>query len=163
MNGTPGVESSSVLVFEVGGHRYGLRSGDVREIVRAVSISPLPKAPAIVEGVINVRGEIVAVLDIRERFRLPPKPLEPDDHLVLARIDERLVALRADRALELVSVAAEQIENLEQAVPGAEYVAGVAKLPDGLVLIHDLATFLSPAEAKTLRAAISRKPSRGKA
>src|SRR5436309_14010618 len=74
-------ELQEVLIFEVGSQRYGLPAAGVRELVRAVTVTPLPRAPAIVEGVIDLRGTIVPVLDIRARFRLPAKPPEPPHHL----------------------------------------------------------------------------------
>lgn len=150
-----------VLTFEVGGQPYALPASTVRELVRAVSVVSLPKAPPIVEGVINVRGSIVPVLDIRTRFRLSPKPLEHTDHFVLAWAGRRLVAIRADRALDLLRLDAEQIEDAKVAVPGAEYIAGVAKLADGLLLIHDLETFLSEAEGAVLDAAFSSLAGKG--
>jgi purine-binding chemotaxis protein CheW len=68
-----------VLVFEVAGRRYGLPADDVQELLRAVSIVPLPRAPAVVEGVINLRGKVVPVLDVRGRFRLPARgPVGPE-------------------------------------------------------------------------------------
>ena len=151
-----GMESraSEVLVFEIAGRRYGLPACDVRELVRAMTIVPLPRAPAIVEGVINLRGRVVPVLDVRTRFRLPPKAVEPTDHLVVAEVGERLVALRADRATDLVRLDPEEVEDAKGVVPGAEYVAWVAKLPDDLVLIHDLRTFLSRAESAALEEAL---------
>ena len=144
-----------ILILELAGQRYGLAMDDVREVAHAVTISPLPKAPAIVEGVINVRGTVTAVLDIRGRFGHPAKPLAPGDHLVLAHAGDRDVAIRVDRAVELVALDSTDVEEATKSVPRAEYVAGVAKLPDGLVLIHDLATFLSEAEAMELDEALT--------
>jgi len=144
-----------LLVFEVGGQRYGLPAADVRELLRAVTLTPLPRAPAIVEGVINVRGVLVPVLDIRGRFRLPPKPPEPSDHLIVARAGGRVVALRVDRAVELARLEPAAVERAEAVVPGVAYVAQMAKLPDGLVLVHDLSTFLSHAEAADLADALA--------
>jgi len=149
-----GANELDVLVFEVGGQRYGLPSSGVKELARAVTVVRLPKAPPIVEGVIDVRGAVVPVLDIRGRFRLAAKPLEPTDHLVLAWAGTRLVALRVDRALDFVRLAADTVEDAKRVAPGVEYVAGVAKLPGGLVLIHDLRTFLSEAEAAALGEAL---------
>lgn len=149
-----------VLIFEVGGQLYALPSSSVRQVVRAVTVVPLPRAPAIVEGVVNVRGTLVPVLDIRSRFRLPPKPLEHTDHLVLGWAGSRPVAVRVDRALELVRLDASQIEDARRAAPGVEYVAGVAKLDDGLVLIHDLQTFLWADEAVAIDEAIEEASSR---
>ena len=99
-----------VFLFEVAGQRYALRSLDVREVVRAVTMVPLPKAPPIVEGIIDVRGTVVPVLDIRTRFRLPAKPAAHTDHLIIAWAGHRLVALRADRALGLVQIDAGTVE-----------------------------------------------------
>lgn len=145
----------SLLIFLLGSARFGLKTGDVQEIVRAVAIAPLPKAPAIVEGVINIRGRIVPVLDIRSRFGLAPKPLHPDQHFIIAQAGARLVALRVDRAAELLSVSADAIELPGQSTPGVEYVAGIARLPDGLVVIHDLDAFLSLDEGWAVDAAMA--------
>jgi purine-binding chemotaxis protein CheW len=144
-----------ILVFEVGGQRYGLPVAAVRELVRAVTITPLPKAPAIVEGVVNVRGTLAPVLDIRARFRLPPRSPRHTDHLIVARAGERLVALRVDRALELMRLEPGAAERAEAVLPGVGYVAHMAKCPDGVVLVHDLNTFLSHAEAAELSTALS--------
>jgi purine-binding chemotaxis protein CheW len=144
-----------VLVFELSGIRYALPAADIGELVRAVTVIPLPKGPPVVEGIINVRGRVVPVLDVRARFQLPSKAASPTDHLILARAGERLVAIRVDRALGLARLEPADIEDARTALPGADYVIGVAKLPDGLVLIHDLRTFLSAAEAATLVHAIA--------
>jgi purine-binding chemotaxis protein CheW len=142
------------LLFDISGVRYGLPASHVREIVRAVTIVPLPRSPAIVEGVVNVRGTLVPVLDVRRRFGLPAKPLAHTDHLVLAWAGPRLVAIRADRARDVVQIAERDIDDAHHIVPDAGPLAGVAKLPDGLVLIHDLPTFLEASEAAALDAAL---------
>jgi len=139
-----------ILIFDIAGQRYGLPAKDVVELLRAVAIVPLPQAPAIVEGIINLRGSVVPVLDIRSRFRLPAKPLEPSDHLVVALAGDRRVVLRVDRALDLVRVQGDDMEEARRIVPGAEYVSWVAKGPNEMVLIHDLRTFLSRTEASVL-------------
>ena len=139
-----------LVTFEIWHERFGIALGDVREVVRAVSIRALPKAPPVVEGVVNVRGRIVPVLDIRARFNLPPKMVEPSDHLVIAFAGPRLVAIRVDRVGGLMMLARGDVEDPTVAVPGSQWVAGIAKLRDGLLLIHDLATFLSAAEDEAL-------------
>jgi purine-binding chemotaxis protein CheW len=153
-------EALDFVVFEVAGQLYGLPVPDVRELLRAVAIVPLPRAPAIVEGVINLRGRIVPVLDIRSRFRLPSKPLHPDDHLLVAFAGEFLVALRADRAVNLVRLDHHELQEAKGLVPGVEYVAWVARLPNNLVLIHDLRTFLSRGESADLASALENAPAR---
>jgi purine-binding chemotaxis protein CheW len=145
--GSSGLE---LLTFEIWHERFGIPLADVREVVRAVSIRRLPAAPPVVEGVVNVRGSIVPVLDIRARFNLPPKSVEPSDHLVIALAKRRLVAIRVDRVGGLMMLARGDVEDPTVAVPASQWVAGIAKLHDGLLLVHDLATFLSAAEAEAL-------------
>lgn len=144
----------SLLTFTLGEHRYALLAEHVREVVRAASIARLPKAPSIVEGVINVRGMLVPVLDVRQRFGLPARPLDPSQHFIVARAGGRTVALRVDRAHDLVSVEANVVEAAEPVVPGAEHVAGIARLAEGLLVIHDLEGFLALDEAARLEAAL---------
>lgn len=147
-----------VLLFTLEGQRYGLPSAEVRELVRAVRLTPLPRAPDVVEGLLDLRGELLAVLDLRRRFRLPPRPLSPTDHFVLARVGPRTVGLRVDRAEGLLTFEPGAFDEAPSALPGVGYVAGVVKLPDGLVLVHDLGSFLSEAEALALDTALAAAP-----
>lgn len=144
---------TEILVFEVFGQRFGLRSEAVVEVVRAVTLIALPEAPAIVEGVIDLRGSLVPVLDIRSRFRLPAKRVVHTDHFIVAQAGGRRVVLRADRAIGLVTVPGGGVEDVRAAVGGA-YVSGAARTEEGVVLIHDLPTFLSAAEAEAVDRAV---------
>jgi purine-binding chemotaxis protein CheW len=139
-----------LVIFEVAGNRYALSADQVKEVVRAVQFSPLPKAARFVEGLIDVRGTIVPVLEIRSRFGLPAKPLSASDYLVLANAGTRLIALRVDGVQDLVEVDDEDVRSVQNEVPTARHIEGVARLEDGLAIIYDLATFLSAAEARDL-------------
>lgn len=152
--------STTVLVFHLDRDRFALPAHQVREIVRAVAIARLPKAPPIVDGVINYRGAVVPVVDPRRRFDYPRRDLHPDQHFIVATARDRIVALRVDRAVQLVSVDGTAIDVSTQRLSGVEYVRGIAKLPDGLVVIHDLDRFLSLQEAEQLDAALGAGPPR---
>jgi purine-binding chemotaxis protein CheW len=143
-----------ILVFTLDGQRYALWAADVRELLRAVAMVPLPGSPPIVEGAIDLRGRVVPVLDLRRRFGLPAKALDPGDHLIVAAAGARLVAIRADRALDLVNLEVAGRRSTVDFDAGA-YVAGVARLPDGLAVIHDLRTFLEASEGATLDRALA--------
>ncbi len=132
----------------MGTSRYGLPLEVTREVLRATSIASLPRAPEIIEGIIDIRGALVPVLDIRSRFRAARKPLHPSDQFVIADAGQRTVALRVDQVTGIEAIEAEAIDDAKAVVPQVEYVAGVARLADGLVLLHDLGTFLSAAEAE---------------
>jgi purine-binding chemotaxis protein CheW len=144
-----------LLVFELEDYRIALAASAVREVVRAVAISPLPHAPPVIEGVINARGALVPVFDLRQRFGLPPRPLSPDQHLIFAFAGPRVVALRVDRAADFLTVAEADIESATRIAPGSDDATAVARLPDGLVVIQDLDRFLSPAEAEQVDAILS--------
>jgi purine-binding chemotaxis protein CheW len=155
-----------ILVFELGGRRYGLAATDVRELVRAVTIVPTPRASAVLEGIINLRGVVVPVLDIRSRLGLPAKAVELSDHLVVVEsrnLGGRPLALRVDRPLELASFDATTADEAgEPASEGDDEFAEVAILPGGLVPVLDLRDFVSAddaAEIGTLPAAAEGQPS----
>ena len=145
----------TLLSFDIAGQRFALPALLLREVVRAVAVASLPKAPPIIEGVINYRGTLVPVLNIRQRFGLGPRPLTPDQHFLIAHAGSRLVALRVDQAVDLVIASEAAIEPAASVVPGAEYVAGLAKLPDGLLVIQDLERFLSLDEAEEATTALA--------
>jgi purine-binding chemotaxis protein CheW len=141
------VQRREVLVFEVGGRRYGLPAAEVRELVRAVAILPLPQATAGIEGVINIRGTVVPVLDLRARLGLPAKPVEPADHMIVTGSDRRPVALRIDRALELVTLEVTALGASEGGPPDEDGRNGVAQRSDELVPLLDLGSLAMPAQS----------------
>ena len=123
-------------------------------IFRAVEVTPLPKAPEAVLGVVNVRGRVLPVFDIRKRFRLPGREIEPSDRLIIARTTRRTVALVVDAVAGVLEHSGQEMIRAEEVLPAMEYVAGVAKLEDGLVLVHDLNAFLSLEEDEALEDAM---------
>jgi purine-binding chemotaxis protein CheW len=152
----PSVTEAKIVLFTLDEPRYALDLSAVDRIVRAVEITPLPKAPGIVLGVINVQGQVLPVLDIRRRFRLPAREMRTDDRLILARISKRQVVLLVDAVAGVRELTESQRVSTERALPFAEYLKGVAKLEDGLVLIHDLEQFLSLDEEQVLDAALAK-------
>lgn len=143
-----------INVFELDDARYGIKLADTREVFRMPAISPLPRAPAVVEGIVNVRGRVIPVISLRRRFGLPDKAPHPSEHLLLAAAGDRTVALRTDRVAGMARVEDSAVESPAAITPGQSPFAGVAKLGDGMVLIHDLATFLQASEAMELDKAL---------
>jgi purine-binding chemotaxis protein CheW len=144
-----------LLTIVVGERRFAVLAAAVRAVVRAVAVTAPPRAPAIVEGLIDFRGTLVPVLDIRRRIGVAPLPLSLDQHFVIARSGPRTICLRVDRAVDLVSVDETAIASAPSVLPGVEQVAGIATLPDGLVVIHDLDRFLSLEEAAQVDAVLA--------
>ncbi|RKP46458.1 chemotaxis protein CheW [Trinickia fusca] len=145
--------SSWYVLFALAARRFALPLAVVERCVRIVDITALPKAPGIVLGVINVAGRIIPVVDVRKRFGLPERGIVASDQLLIARtstqLSARTLALWVDAVEGVVAWAADRVPA---AVPGheTEYVTGILRLSDGLVLIHDLGQFLSLTEGVVL-------------
>jgi purine-binding chemotaxis protein CheW len=122
--------------------------------VRVVEVTPLPQAPDIVLGVVNVQGRVIPVVNPRRRFRLPERDIALSDQLVIAHTTRRPVALVVDAVTGVLEYSGREAVGARDIVPGMEYVEGVVKLADGLVLIHDLDRFLSLDEVTALDRAI---------
>ena len=139
-----------LLLFTLEGQRYGLPFENVERVVRVVEITPLPNAPGVVLGVVNVQGEVIAAVDPRRRFGLPAREIRLSQQLVIARTARRRVAMLVDRVSGLTEYPEHAEFTAASLVPGTEHVAGVVRLEDGLVLIRDLERFLSLEEERAL-------------
>lgn len=145
----------STISFSLGNQRYALPLSAVDRVVRMVAITPLPKAPAdIVLGVVNLQGQIIPVINMRRRFSLPEKAIALTDQLIIAHTSRRPVALVADAVHDVIADSSQTLIETENILSGIEYVAGVIKLEDGLILIYDLDKFLSLEEESSLNEAL---------
>ena len=142
------------VLFALDEQRYALALASVQRAVRVVNVTPLPKAPPSVLGIINVKGDIVPVYDLRRRFHLTEREIELADQLIIATTSRQTVALLVDSVSGVFEVAEEEIASANKILPEIEYVHGVVKLADGLVLIHDLEQFLSADEERILDEAL---------
>jgi len=147
-------KSLQLVVFMLDEQRYGLRLSAVERVTRAVEVTPLPCAPDIVLGVINLAERVVPVVNIRKRFHLLEKEAGLDEQLIVARAGRRTVALLVDSTSALVEVSAGDVIRSSKILPRLDYVDGVARLEDGMILIHDLDKFLSLEEERALDAAM---------
>jgi purine-binding chemotaxis protein CheW len=147
-----------LVPFALDEQRFALALSSVERIVRVVDVTPLPSAPPIVLGIINVKGDVVPVYDPRRRFRLPEREIDLADQLMIARTSRQTVALLVDSVSGVLEIAEEEIAPAEKILPEIEYVRGVVKLQDGLVLIHDLEQFLSDEEERILDEALKSVP-----
>jgi len=120
-----------------------------------VAITTLPGAPALVEGVIDVRGTLVPVLSLRARLGRAVTPPSIDEHLVLLQATTRTIACRVDRASDLVTLDDASLAPPSGLVASARGIAGVAATADGLVVVHDVDAFLDEAETLALDAALA--------
>ena len=139
--------------------RYALPLAAVDRIVRAVQVTAIPLAPDIVLGAIDVEGRVLPVFNIRRRFRLPERTIEPANHFLIARTAQRTVVLVIDAAQGVLERPATAMIDATSIAPDLRHLQGVIQLEDGLVLIHDLEHFLSPDEARQLDEAMNQRGS----
>ena len=132
-----------LVSFQLDDWRFAVPLSSVEQVERIVSITPLPKAPDIVLGVVNIHGSIVPVFNIRERFRLPPRDIQLTDQLIIAHTSKRTTALLVDSVIDVIKIPGEKIVESGAILPQLDFVEGVAKTEDGMILIHDLERFLS--------------------
>ena len=146
---------SQFVAFSLSSQRFALPLASVERILGVVEITPLPKAPPIILGIVNIRGFMVPVFDLRRRFGLPDREIELQDHLIVSRSRHRRVALIVDEANSVMECPEKDIVKANEILPDLEYVEGVATLDEGIVLIHNLDKFLSLEEEMLLDEAIT--------
>jgi purine-binding chemotaxis protein CheW len=147
-------QTQPLIVFELESARYALPISVVERVVRAVEVTPLPRAPEVVRGVIDLAGRVIPVVDARRRLRLPTREVRPADQMIIARTSRRSMALLVDRVEGVIECEAGDLVAASEIAPGLDFVAGVLKLPDGPALIHDLDRFLSLEEEAALEGAL---------
>lgn len=138
------------VVFGLDATRVAVPLAAVDRIVRAVEVTPLPLAPGMVIGVVNVAGCVLPVLNVRRKFRLPERAVRPGDHFLIARTSRGSIVLVIDIAYSVLEQPAVAIETAFAADKDSEHIGGALVSRDGLVLVHDLDRFLSPDDAQQL-------------
>ncbi len=144
-----------VIVFKLGDERYGVEISQVREIIKPTQITRIPNAPDFVEGVINLRGQITTIINLRKRFGMEPKPIDNDTRIIVVEYDNAVIGMMVDVVNEVKYLSKEDIEPLPSIVTArseAKFLKGVGKLPDGLLILIDLNKVLSDEEVERIRA-----------
>jgi purine-binding chemotaxis protein CheW len=145
-----------IVVFTLDEQLYAFSLGAVLKVINAVEIRRLPKAPDIISGIINVKGRIIPVADIRKRLGLTVHETSPDDHFVIAWSGKREIAIPVDFVTGMMELAPFQITDAIEKLTAGEHVSGVAQLENDLILIYDLECFLSLDEEKDLHYALNK-------
>jgi purine-binding chemotaxis protein CheW len=137
------------VVCVVAGERYGIEVGTVHEIIRLAAITALPGAGQAFSGVINLRGRVIPVMDLRRQFGLPDAAPTRFSRIVVADGGGALVGLVVDAVNEVVRIAASAIEPTPALTGGAstEHLTGIARATDGLIVVLDLERLLGASTA----------------
>lgn len=143
MSDSSEAKSEQILIFTLDESVFALPLRRVIKVIHAIEIRYLPKAPEIISGIINVRGQIIPVVDIRKRLELKVHEIIPDDRFIIADTGKRVVAILVNSVTGIRNLASQQLSVVDGNLSFAEHVSCIAKIDDELVLIYDLDRFLS--------------------
>jgi purine-binding chemotaxis protein CheW len=142
-----------LVSFVIDKEEYGIDILNVQEIIRSVEISRVPNAPEFVDGVINLRGKIVPVLDLRKRFGKPARPKDKDTRIIVIELGDKVVGFIVDKMKEVIRIPQSIIEappELSLDV-NTQYITGIAKLEDRILVLLDLVQLLDGNEQVQLK------------
>ncbi|MFP4373648.1 MAG: chemotaxis protein CheW [Spirochaetaceae bacterium] len=145
-----------LVTFELGGETYGIDIMQVEGIVQVQQIRPIPYAPEYVEGIFNLRGEIIPVINLHRRFRLKQMDLSEEDKLlsgmVILAIDDMHLAVMIDKVSRVVRVKQDEVQPPPQMISGigAEYIQGVVNNEDNYLIILDARRLFNMRELEQL-------------
>lgn len=141
-----------LVVFELENEKYGVDIASVEGIIKMQEITRLPHAPEFIEGITNLRGTIVPVVDLRTRFGLPPKEPTRDTRIVIANMDSSKVGIIVDAVTQVIRVPEDKIEPPPQmsVTINSAFIKNIAKLESELVILLDLGKVLSIEEREAL-------------
>ena len=149
-------ESKQLVTFQLGEELYGVNIMDVKEIVRVQGIRAIPNAPSYVEGIFNLRSEIIPIINLHKRFHLKKLVVSEDDELlsgfVILDIDGMKLGIIIDRVSRVVTIEREEIQPPPQMVSGigAEYIQGVVRQEKGYLIILDIRDLFNAKELQKL-------------
>lgn len=141
-----------LVVFELENEKYGVDIASVEGIIKMQEITRLPHAPEFIEGITNLRGTIVPVVDLRTRFGLPPKEPTRDTRIVIANMDSSKVGIIVDAVTQVIRMPEDKIEPPPQmsVTINSAFIKNIAKLESELVILLDLGKVLSTEEREAL-------------
>jgi purine-binding chemotaxis protein CheW len=146
-------EEVQLVVFKLGEEEYGVDVSQVREIVKLMPITRIPRAPSFVEGVINLRGQITTIIDLRKRFGVEKSGGDESRCIMVTELESNVVGMIVDSVSEVLRLPTENIDPTPPMVMtkiSADFLKGVGKLDGRLIILLDLGRILTEEEVSQL-------------
>ncbi|MBI4804786.1 MAG: chemotaxis protein CheW [Desulfovibrio sp.] len=142
-----------LVTFTISNEEFGLDILRVQEIIRTMEITKVPRAPDFVEGVINLRGKVIPIIDLRKRFGMESKKHDSQTRIIVVEIHSMIVGFVVDSVSEVLRIQSSTVEPPPAVVSGveSEYISGVGKLEDRLLILIDLDKLLSEEEHGSMK------------
>ncbi len=149
------MEQKQFVGFILGKEEYGIDIMDVREVIDYREITKIPQLPESIEGVIDLRGDVIPIIDLRKKFKIEPK--KGEEKILIAKLDDRIIGLVVDAVTEVFQI--EKVLTPPKTIKAVakEYLTGVAKKDDKLILVIDVKKILEDFEKKAIEEGISVK------
>lgn len=144
--------SMQLVSFKLGGETFGIAVTEIREIILVGEITRVPDTPSYIEGLINLRGSVIPVIDLRERFSLAKTTSTPESRIIVLRVGDRTIGIVVDSVNEVLRVTQEEISPASPTVAttGNEYMAGLVRLKEDLLILLDVDQLFSGEEARMI-------------
>ncbi len=145
-------ELRQFISFSVGEEEYGLELLRVKEVIRVREITWLPKAPSFVKGIINLRGDVIPIIDLRDKFGLEAKEATSMTRVIVVEVDGKLMGMIVDSASQVVRIPADQIDPPPPVFGSVsqEFITGVGKVDDKLIVLLNSDAILTAEERTQL-------------
>jgi len=150
--GGTSAEVKQLISFTVGAEEYGLELLRVKEVIRMHQITWLPKAPFSVKGIINLRGDVIPIVDLRDRFGLEAAEHTNMTRVIVVEVEGRPIGMVVDSASQVVRIPSDQIEPPPPVMGGIsrELITGVGKMDDRLIILLDVDQILTGDELRQI-------------
>lgn len=137
-----------LVTFHLEDETYGINVMHVQEVLRVTEIAPVPGAPPYVLGIINLRGNVVTVIDTRSRFGLPPRDIDEASRIVIIESENQVVGILVDSVAEVVELRGSEIDSAPNVgnEDSSKFIQGVATRDNNLLIVVDLNKLLSEEE-----------------
>lgn len=144
-----------LVTFQLGEELYGVNIMDVKEIVRLQNVRVIPNAPYYVEGIINLRGEIIPIIDLHKRFRIQALPKDETDFdggFIILNIDNNKIGIIIDKVARVVSVREEDVKDPPQMISGigSEYIEGVVREENQYLIVLNIWKLFNASELQKI-------------
>ena len=150
-----GMDELQLVVFGLGEEEFGVDIAMVREIIKPVDITKMPRSPDFVEGIINLRNHATAIIDLRKRLDMAFDDRDENSRIIVIELENTVVGMIVDCVKEVLRLPVRDIdeESLQTSQIGAEYIRGVGKLEDGLLILLEINKLLQISEVAQMKEA----------
>lgn len=148
------MSEAQFVVFKLGNEEYGIDIMQVKEIVPYKEPVRVPNTPGFIEGIVNLRGEIIPIVNLKKRFNIPGESINEETRVIVMNIDSKQIGFIVDDASEVITISSDNIETAPDIIAGIErkYITGIGKIEERILILLDLDKLFSDKEKESLEA-----------